>query len=219
MLIRARRLVARRVGPAAARLLARTWCVRILHEERWDSVEADGRPYVLLCWHDALLPVMWHHRNRGIAAVVSEARDGQYLAAFAASLGYGLIRGSSTRGGRRALRAAIRALKQGTPVGITPDGPRGPRRIAKPGAVTAAARTGAVILPVHAEARPGWRARSWDRFLVPAPFATVRVAYGAPFEVATGPVGEEAALTRAARELDQAARLTAWPDDGEIHTG
>lgn len=174
---------------------------------------------MLLCWHDALLPVMWHHRNRGIAAVVSEARDGQYLAAFAASLGYGLIRGSSTRGGRRALRAAIRALQQGTPVGITPDGPRGPRRIAKPGAVTAAARTGAVVLPVHAEARPAWRARSWDRFLVPAPFAKVRVAYGEPFEVAAGGVAEEAARMRAARELDQAARLASWPDGGETRTG
>jgi lysophospholipid acyltransferase (LPLAT)-like uncharacterized protein len=174
---------------------------------------------VLLCWHDALLPVMWHHRNRGIAAVVSDARDGQYLAAFAASLGYGLIRGSSTRGGRRALRAAIRALQQGTPVGITPDGPRGPRRIAKHGAVTAAARTGAVVLPVHAEAQRGWRARSWDQFLVPAPFANVRVAYGEPFEVATGDIAEEAARTRAAWELDQAARLASWPDGGETHTG
>ena len=162
---------------------------------------------------------MWHHRDRGIAALVSEARDGQYLAAFASSLGYGLIRGSSTRGGRRAIRAAIRALQQGTPVGITPDGPRGPRRIAKAGAVTAAARTGALILPVHAEARPAWRAHSWDRFLVPAPFAAVRLAYGEPFEVATGPVAEEAALTRAAWELDQAARLTAWPDGGETRTG
>jgi lysophospholipid acyltransferase (LPLAT)-like uncharacterized protein len=219
VLSRYRRLLARRVGPVAARLVARTWRIRVLREDGWQSVTAGGRPYVLLCWHDALLPVMWHHRNRGIAAVVSEARDGQYLAAFAASLGYGLIRGSSTRGGRRALRAAIRALEEGTPVGITPDGPRGPPRIPKPGAVTAAARAGAVILPVHAEARPAWRARSWDRFLVPAPFATVRVAYGEPFEVAMGRVAEEAALMRAARELDQAARLTAWPDGGAIHTG
>jgi len=191
----------------------------VLGEEGWRRVEAGGRPYVLLCWHEALLPVMWHHRHRGIAALVSEARDGQYLSSFAGSLGYGLIRGSSTRGGRRALRAAIRALEQGTPVGITPDGPRGPRRIAKPGAVTAAARSGAVVLPVHADAWPAWRARSWDRFLVPAPFATVRVAYGEPFEVATGDVAEEAALTHAAQELDQAARLAAWPDGGETHIG
>lgn len=176
-------------------------------------------PYVLLCWHDALLPVMWHHRHRGIAAMISEARDGQYLAAFAASLGYQLIRGSSTRGGRRALLGAIRALQSGTPVGITPDGPRGPRRMLKPGAIAAAARTRALVVPVHAEARPSWRARSWDAFLVPPPFARVRLAYGKPFEIPAGSVAEVAALQQATDELDHAARLAAWPDGAATPTG
>lgn len=180
-------------------------------------MEASDRPYVLLCWHDALLPVMWHHRHRGIRALVSEARDGQYLAAFAASIGYGLIRGSSTRSGRRALLGAIRSLQNGTPVGITPDGPNGPPRILKPGALAAAARSGAMVLPVHAEARPGWRARSWDRFLIPPPLARVRVAYGTPFEVGRDETGRAAA--RATRELDDAARLAAWPDGAAIPIG
>lgn len=219
MLRKLRRAPFGRLGSAVARLLARTWRIEILREDSWRRVASTERPYLLLCWHDALLPVMWHHRHRGIAAVISEARDGQYLAGFAASLGYGLIRGSSSRGGSRALRAAIRALEQGTPVGITPDGPRGPRRMAKTGAMAAAARTGAMVLPVHADARPAWRARSWDRFLVPVPFAAVRLAYGEPFEVAAGDRAEEAGLRRAAQELDQAARLAAWPDGGETHTG
>jgi lysophospholipid acyltransferase (LPLAT)-like uncharacterized protein len=214
-----RRALFGRLGSATAPLLAHTWRFQVLREESWNRVTCAERPYVLLCWHEALLPVMWHHRHRGIAAVISEARDGQYLAGFAASLGYGLIRGSSSRGGSRALRAAIRALEQGTPVGITPDGPRGPRRTAKSGAVTAAARSGALVLPVHADARPAWRAHSWDRFLVPAPFAAVRVAYGEPFEVASGDDAEEVGLRRAAQELDQAARLAGWPEGGEIHTG
>jgi hypothetical protein len=208
-----------RFGPAAARLLARTWRISVLGEDSWRRVTATERPYLLLCWHDALLPVMWHHRNRGIAALISEAQDGQYLAGFAASLGYGLIRGSSSRGASRALRGAIRALQQGIPVGITPDGPRGPRRMAKAGAVAAAARTGAMVLPVHANARPAWRARSWDGFLVPAPFAWVRVAYGEPFEVGAGESSERAGLRRASQELEQATRLAGWPDGGETHTG
>ena len=202
-----------------ARAVARSWRIEVVGRESWTQVAATERPYVLLCWHDALLPVMWHHRHRGIRAVVSEARDGQYLAAFASSLGYGLIRGSSTRGGRRALLGVISALRQGVPVGITLDGPRGPRRILKRGALAAAARTGAMVLPVHADARPSWRAGSWDRFLVPPPLARVRVAYGAPFEVGPGPAAAQVALSRAVRELDDAARLAAWLDGAATATG
>jgi lysophospholipid acyltransferase (LPLAT)-like uncharacterized protein len=219
MLTVGRRHLARWLAPSGARWLARSWRVEVLGEERWHAVEVAAGPYVLLCWHDALLPVMWHHRDRGIAALISEARDGQYLAAFAASLGYGLIRGSSTRGGRQALLGAIRALRKGTPVGITPDGPRGPPRIAKPGAITAASKGEALIVPVHAESRPAWRARSWDGFLVPPPFARVRVAYGDPFGVAAGSLAERAALKRATHELDHAARLAAWPDGAVTRTG
>ena len=155
-----------RLAPLVARVVAGSWRVQVIGGEVWDVVARSGLPYLLLCWHEALLPIMWHHRGRGIAAVISEARDGEYLAQFASRLGYGTIRGSSTRGGRRALAGAVRALDAGTPVGITPDGPRGPRRVAKPGAILAAAMTGALIVPVHADARPAWRARSWDRFQI-----------------------------------------------------
>jgi lysophospholipid acyltransferase (LPLAT)-like uncharacterized protein len=199
-------------APALGRQLARSWRVEVVGRDHGRELCAAACPYVLLCWHDVLLPVMWHHRRRGISAVVSEARDGQYLATFADSLGYGLIRGSSTRGGGRALRAAIRVLADGTPIGITPDGPRGPRRILKPGVVAAAAAAGALLLPVHAEGRPGWRAASWDRFLVPAPFARVRLAYGEPFQAGDGVTA--AAVERTLRELDEAARKVAWPDAG-----
>jgi hypothetical protein len=218
MKITVRRALARRLGPPVARSLARSWRMECLGEERWQAVLRSGRPYVLLCWHEALLPVMWHHRGRGIAAVVSEARDGEYLAGFASSLGYQLIRGSSSRGGRRALAGAIRALREGTPIGVTPDGPRGPRRVLKPGALVAAERTGALIVPVHADAAPAWRAQSWDRFLVPPPFARVRVAYAEPFEIGPGGTGREAAADRAVGELQAAMRLAAWHDGAAIPT-
>jgi lysophospholipid acyltransferase (LPLAT)-like uncharacterized protein len=211
--------LARWLGPPAARLLARTWRIEVLGSDRWSQALLGARPYVLLSWHEALLPVMWHHRGRGIAALVSEARDGEYLARFARSLGYRLIRGSSSRGGRRALLGAIRALREGTPVGVTPDGPRGPRRVVKPGALAAAERGGALIVPVHADSRPAWRAGSWDGFLVPPPFARVRVAYGEPFAVGAGGITREAAVARATGELEAAMRLAAWPNGAVTPTG
>lgn len=208
-----------RFGPRAACLLARSWRVEIVGSDAGSAVAATGRPYVLVCWHEALLPVMWHHRRRGIAAVISEARDGGYLAAFADILGYGVIRGSSTRSGHRALLGAIRALRRGIPVGITPDGPLGPPRVVKPGAVSAAQQGRAVVLPVHAVARPTWRARSWDRFLVPRVFSRVRVAYGTAFEVGAGPSALETAVSRCVRELEEAARMAQWPDGAATPTG
>jgi lysophospholipid acyltransferase (LPLAT)-like uncharacterized protein len=170
MLIAVRRALARWLGPPAARVLARTWRIEVVGSAHWDNALRGTRPYVLLSWHEALLPVMWHHRGHGIAALVSEARDGEYLAGFARSLGYRLIRGSSTRGGRRALLGAIRALRDGTPIGVTPDGPRGPRRVVKAGALAAAEQGGAVVVPVPRPTalRPGPRrlrraVRRWGR--------------------------------------------------------
>ncbi len=206
-----------RLAPPLARAVARSWRMELVHPERWEAVRVSGRPYVLLSWHESLLPVMWQHRGLGIAAVISQARDGEYLSRFAGSLGYRLLRGSSSRGGRRALAGAIRALRAGVPVGFTPDGPRGPRRVAKPGAFLAAVRGGALVLPVHAEARPAWRAGSWDRFLLPWPFARVRLVYGRPVDAALLQDPAEVA-TRVTGELTEAMRQGAWPDGAAIRT-
>ena len=80
-----------------------------------------------------LLPLIWHHRNQRVAILVSEHRDGEIIARVAQSIGYRLIRGSSTRGGERALLALARELKAGAEVAVTPDGPRGPREVMRPG--------------------------------------------------------------------------------------
>ena len=197
-------------GPPLVRSLARTWRVDVIRPDRGAAVFGSGRAYLLLTWHEALLPILWHHRHCGIAAVVSEARDGEYLALLAAPLGYRLIRGSSSRGGTRALREALGALREGVPVGVTPDGPRGPRRVLKPAMLQVAARTGACVLPVFAASRRGWRARSWDRFLVPAPFAAVRLAYGEPVMVQG--LSPQAAERGVLASLEDAIALAAWPD-------
>jgi lysophospholipid acyltransferase (LPLAT)-like uncharacterized protein len=199
------------IGPAM-RLLASSWRIRTVHEERWRELFHAGRPHVFLLWHEALLPLLWQHRKQGIAIVVSEAREGRYLSDFAASLGYRSLPGSSTRGGARALLGAVRVLQAGHAVAFTPDGPRGPRRELKPGVVAAAQRGGAPIVPLHAEAERVWRLHSWDRFMIPKPASRVWITYGMPFEVAPGEPGFAEGLERAAAGLHEVSREKAWGD-------
>jgi lysophospholipid acyltransferase (LPLAT)-like uncharacterized protein len=189
----------------AIRLLATTWRIRTEHEERWRSLYDAGRAHVFLLWHEALLPLLWQHRGQGIAIVVSEAREGQYLADLGTVLGYRTVRGSSTRGASRALLGAVRELREGRAVAFTPDGPRGPRRELKPGVVAAAQRGGGVIVPIHAEASRAWRLHSWDRFMIPQPAARVTIRYGRPFEVAVGEAGLADGLSEAVRRLEEIA--------------
>jgi len=105
------------------------------------------------------------------------------VARAATSLGFGLIRGSTTRGAERALIEMGRELKAGHEVAITPDGPRGPARKFAPGALVAAQRADSFIVPTVAIADRAWYLRSWDRFMIPKPFARVTIAYGRPTKV------------------------------------
>ena len=206
------------LGGVPLGLLARSWRIDTKGESAFAALLAAGSPYVLLSWHDALLPLLWRHRARGITIVVSEATEGRYLAAYARRLGYRVAFGSSTRGGVRAMLGAVRALQGGRAAAFTPDGPRGPRRVFKGGVLRAARHGSAYVVPLHAGAERAWRLGSWDRLLVPKPFARVRIAYGAPFLVAPGDAGLEAATARALGELENVVREVQW-DDGAIPTG
>lgn len=207
----------RLAGPILS-ALARSWRIERVHEDRWRAVVQSGRPHVYLLWHEALLPLLWAHRGQAITIVVSEARDGRYLAEYALRLGYQQALGSSTRGGVRALLSAVKALQGGGAAAFTPDGPRGPRRQLKDGVLVAAQRGGAVVLPLHASADRAWRLTSWDRFLIPKPFARVRIAYGTAFEVSA----DDTALTRGRRValagLNEAINEAGW-DDAATRTG
>lgn len=209
-------LAAVALGPLVSSL-ARTWRVEALHAERWRALVEQDRPHVFLLWHDALLPLLWRHRGRGVTIVVSEAQDGRYLAEYARRIGYREVRGSSSRGGVRALIGVMKVLRAGGVAAFTPDGPRGPRREFKGGVLLAAQRGGAVVLPLHAGADRAWRLSSWDRFLVPKPFARVRIAYGTPFEVGPGEQGLAAGRIRAEAELAGVVREAEW-DDGATDT-
>lgn len=170
-------------GSAALRAIASTWRFRVRGGEHLASLRAAGTPFIFSLWHGQLLPLIWHHRGQHVAILVSEHRDGELIARIAESIGYQLIRGSTTRGGGRALLTLVRTLDGGTEVAVTPDGPRGPAFRFAPGALVAAHRTGAPLLPVAAHADRAWRLGSWDGFIIPKPFARVTVAYGSPVRV------------------------------------
>lgn len=184
--------LAQLAGGAALRALAATWRYKVVGDGPVKSAREAGKPVIFSLWHGQMLPLLWLHRNEGVAILISEHRDGEIIARVAASLGYGLIRGSTTRGGDRALLTLARKLKAGIDAAVTPDGPKGPARSYAPGALIAAQRSGALIVPIAAHATRAWHLSSWDSFMIPKPFARVTVAYGLPSPV-VAPTSRDAA--------------------------
>jgi lysophospholipid acyltransferase (LPLAT)-like uncharacterized protein len=165
-------------GAAIIRLLAVTWRVREVNGAVYRTAMANGQRVIYVFWHGELLALLWHHRAEPIAVMISEHRDGEIIARICERFGYATVRGSTSRGASRALIGLVRALAAGFNGAVTPDGPRGPAHVFAPGAAIAAQRTGAPILPIRVTASRAWRLRSWDRFLIPKPFARVDISYG-----------------------------------------
>jgi len=137
-------------------------------------------PIIFVFWHGQLLPLVHYHRNEGIVVLVSEHSDGEYIAQVIHRHGFGTTRGSSTRGGVKGLKGIVRAARQGKDLAFTPDGPKGPRHDFKMGALVAAQMTGLPVVPLSVGADRAWYLKSWDRFMIPKPFARIRIRYGAP---------------------------------------
>jgi lysophospholipid acyltransferase (LPLAT)-like uncharacterized protein len=135
-------------------------------------------------WHGRILPATVFFRDRGIVVMISRNFDGEWITRVIQRFGYDTARGSSSRGGSRALVQLRRDLTAGKPVGFALDGPRGPARVAQPGAVFLAGATGHPILPFHVESSAAWTLNSWDRTQIPKPFATVALAVGQPLQIA-----------------------------------
>lgn len=188
------------------RALASTWRVREIGREGWNARRAAGEGTVVALWHGQMLPMLSHHRDLGIAILISEHQDGEIIARIAHAFGCRAVRGSTSRGGARALLALAGLLKQGTDVAVTPDGPRGPRHSFAPGALVAAQRAGVPVVGMLGHASRVWRLNSWDRFEIPKPFARVTIAYTRPFTVpGRTPAEASAAADAFAREMADAA--------------
>ena len=194
-------------GGIALRALASTWRYRVIGDETIEALRAQNTPFIFSLWHGQLLPLLWHHRDEGVAVLISEHRDGELVARLARSIGYRLVRGSTTKGGERALLALVRELRAGREVAVTPDGPKGPARSYAPGALIAAQRSGAPIVAVAAHADRAWHLESWDSFMIPKPFARVTVAYSAAARVKSPSAREAQSETPAFGKLmDDAER-------------
>ncbi len=151
--------------------------------EHYDAILASGRQPIMAFWHGRILPATLFFRNRAIVVMISRNFDGEWISRIIHRFGYGTARGSTSRGGMRALVQLRRDLAEGKPAGFAVDGPRGPARVAQPGAVFLAGATGHPILPFHFEASRYWTAGRWDQTQVPKPFARVALVVGAPIEV------------------------------------
>ena len=197
------RLIPHLVVPLAAALGA-TYRYRIEGLEPLDALLRSGDPPPIMAfWHGRILPATLYFRHRGIVVVTSANFDGEWIAEVIRRFGYGAARGSSSRGGARALVELRRAMAQGHAAGFTLDGPRGPARVAQPGAVFLSQLTGAPLVPFHLEASKAWTTTSWDRTQVPKPFSTVAITVGEPYVVTTA--ADDAGRDAACRDLE--ARL------------
>lgn len=176
--------------------------------EHLDRIIREGRQPIYALWHGRIMPGIPYLRDRGIVVIISENFDGEWIAGVVGRLGFATARGSSSRGGAKALVQLRREMRDGRPVAFTVDGPRGPHEVAQPGAVWLASATGNPILPFHIESSAHWTAKSWDRHQIPKPFSHVAVAMGPPIEVPAG--ADEAAIDAGRRALETAlARLKA----------
>jgi lysophospholipid acyltransferase (LPLAT)-like uncharacterized protein len=151
--------------------------------ENLNTIETEGRLPVYATWHDRIFLGTFYLKRRGIVFLTSQSFDGEYIARFLQRFGFGVIRGSSTRGGAKALVKMIRAMNAGLAMGFTVDGPKGPRHEVKSGVVLLAKKTGNPILPFIVRPRKYWTLNSWDRLQIPRPFTRAVMSFGEPIEV------------------------------------
>jgi len=145
-------------------------CVTIRWEYVGHRYSTESSPFVLGYWHARILMLPYAFRGWNGSLLISEHRDGSYIADAAKLMGFPSTRGSSTRGGARALLSLIRIAKEGRPVAVTPDGPKGPVEEMKMGVIHLAKKSGLPFRAACYASKRHWRVNSWDRFYVPKPF-------------------------------------------------
>jgi lysophospholipid acyltransferase (LPLAT)-like uncharacterized protein len=188
------------LGAPVVSALCRTLEWKVEGARYFDDVRREGRQPILALWHGRIFAGLHYFRDRGVVVITSRNFDGEWIAGILHRFGFGSARGSTSRGAVRALVQLRRDLAAGRPVAFTLDGPRGPARVAQPGAVWLAGATGQPLLPFHIEAARHWEVSSWDRTQIPKPFTTVALAIGAPLDV---PDTAEATVEAKRQELER----------------
>ena len=189
------------LGYRLAAALGSTLRWRVEGLKYYDQIVLGGRQPIMAFWHGRILPATIYFKDRGIVVITSQNFDGEWIAGIIERFGYGTARGSSSRGGRKALIQMMRDMEAGKPAGFTLDGPRGPARVAQAGAVWLSKATGNPVLPFHLEADRSWTINSWDQTQIPKPFSTVSLVVGEPFVVP--PDADDDVIEAARRRLEE----------------
>ena len=166
------------------KLIGRTIRWQVEGRENLEAATINGQLPIYSFWHNRIFLATYFFQKRRIVVMTSQSFDGEYIARFIQRFGYGAARGSSTRGAVGAIIEMARLMRAGSPAGFSIDGPKGPRYVAKMGAVILAKKTGQPILPFTITAQRFWEAKSsWDGFQVPLPFSRARVDISPPIYV------------------------------------
>ena len=189
------------LGPVLIYLLGKSLRIEWVGEENLEDARREGKSVIYAVWHGRMLILTYSHRNRKIHVLISQHRDGEYIARIIHRLGFLSVRGSTTRGGSRALFEMCERTTAGFDVAVTPDGPKGPGFKVHPGAIYIAQRSGMPIMPISNSAKHRWNLSSWDRFLIPKPFSKTVIMLGQPIYVAPEATPEQ--LEEKRRELEQ----------------
>jgi lysophospholipid acyltransferase (LPLAT)-like uncharacterized protein len=183
-------------------LISLTLRRKVLHPELWQAAMKPSGRVIIAFWHETIALAVCRYRGLGYHTLTSYSYDGELAARTIRPFGMNAVRGSTSEGGSSGLRQLALALEQIEAVGITPDGPKGPRRVAHPGAAILAARTQTPIIPHAFAVDRAWRLRSWDRFIVPKPFARIVEQYGEPISPPPDESAESIESTR--QEMENA---------------
>lgn len=185
------------------KMIGRTVKLEVDGRENWEAASRDGKTPIYTFWHNHIFLGTYFWSPCRIVVMTSQSFDGEYIARFIQRFGHGAARGSSTRGATGAFVEMVRLMRAGCPTAFTIDGPKGPRHVAKMGAVLLAKKTGNPILPFTITPAKFWEVkRSWDRFQVPKPFTRARVDIAPPIFVP--PDADEAGLNAGREELQRA---------------
>ena len=169
------------LGAIFIRLLFSTVSIKEIPDDYSRKLKRQGKCVIYAVWHAHLLIPVYVCRNLGIKGLISQHSDGEYLAQIVQWLGFDVARGSTTRGGAKALLSMIKKIKEdAVSLAITPDGPKGPRFVAQSGAIILGQKTGFPIIPVSLGLTNYWELPSWDRFRIPKPFSKATIIYEDP---------------------------------------
>jgi lysophospholipid acyltransferase (LPLAT)-like uncharacterized protein len=171
------------VGFVVIHAIGRTMRWESQGDSNLDDIYKSGNRAIFTFWHGRIFPATYYWRNRGIVVMTSMNRDGEAIAQCIQRFGYGAARGSSSRGGFRALVEMSRMMREGRDAAFTIDGPRGPRYVAKQGPVLLARKTGAAVFCFHISMQHKIQLKSWDEFQIPMPFTRALVLKAAPIWV------------------------------------